>query len=59
MAESQTPAEGGPSADTVADRMDQRGEEANRGSANEQPDPATQDAPPQDNPAGDAARNPD
>lgn len=52
-------AEGGPSAETVAERMNEQGEQANLGAANDQPDPATQDNPPKDNPAGDAARNPD
>jgi hypothetical protein len=59
MSEPHTPAGGSPSADAVKEHVKQAGEETNLGAGNEEPDPATADAPPSDLKKGDSKRDPD
>ena len=56
MSEPRTPAEGAPPAETVKEHVKQTGEDKNLGAGDEEPDPATADAPPSDIGAGDEKR---
>lgn len=58
MSEPTTPPGGAPSAEDVQEHVQARGEELNLGAGNEEPDPATAQAPPSDLQEGDAKRNP-
>lgn len=56
MSEPRTSAEGAPPAETVKEHVKQTGEDKNLGAGDEEPDPATADAPPSDIGAGDEKR---
>jgi hypothetical protein len=58
MSEPHTPAGGAPPADAVEEHVKQFGEETNLGAGNEEPDPATADAPPSELMEGGVKRNP-
>jgi hypothetical protein len=57
VSESPAPAEGTPSAEEVAERVSQVGEETNLGAGNQEPDPATAENPPSDISAGEEKRD--
>jgi hypothetical protein len=56
MTESQPSSESAPSAEELKERVDKIGEESNLGAGDEEPDPATAEAPPSEPRAGDEKR---
>jgi hypothetical protein len=59
MSQPQTPSQGAaPSAETEKQRIDQMGDELNRGVGDNEPDPATASDPPSDIARGDEKRDP-
>lgn len=57
MSEPHTPPGGAPPADAVEEHVNQTGEEKNLGAGDEEPDPATAEAPPEETHAGDKKRH--
>ncbi len=58
MPEPHTPSGGAPPAEAVKEHVKKFGEETNLGAGNQEPDPATAEAPPADLGAGDEKREP-
>ena len=54
-----TPEGATPSADVLKERVEELGQESDLGSGEQEPDPVTSEAPPQDLQSGDSKRRPD
>lgn len=57
MSETQPSTGNAPSADELKRRLDEMGEQANLGSGEDEPDPATSETPPKDRQEGSKERN--